>query len=263
VGGVVAFLDITPIKDLERQKDSFLAAVSHDLKNPLSAIKARAQFLQRRTEKLEGAEPVTQGLQAIDQAATRITGMINELLDVARLQAGKPLDLDRQPMDLVDLARQVVAEYQPSTERHEVRVASKAPMLLGQWDRARLERVVANLVANAIKYSPEGGPVQVEVGRERRGGGEWAVLRVRDRGVGIPAADLPRVFDRFYRGSNVQGRIEGTGIGLAGARQIVEQHGGEVLVESKELVGSTFTVRLPLEAPTNGATQPSRGGHGR
>ena len=253
VGGVVAFLDITTLKELEQQKDAFLGAISHDLRNPLTAIKARAQLLQRRAEQLSGeaAASIAEGLGAIDLAATRITGMINELLDVTRIQAGQPLDLDRQSMDLVELAGRVSAELQPGAERHRIEVVSELPALVGTWDAARLERALTNLVSNAIKYSPAGGQVRVELGQECDNGDEWAVLRVADRGVGIPGHELPRVFERFFRGSNVQGKFAGTGLGLAGARQIVEQHGGQVSVESQEQAGTTFTIRLPLaQRPT-------------
>src|SRR3954453_1111371 len=117
-GGVVVFQDISPIKELERQKDTFLAAASHDLKNPLTAIKARAQILQRQAARMPGpdSERVVDGLRAIDTTATRLTAMINELLDVARLQMGRPLLLDRQPTDLEEIARQVTAELQPPTD---------------------------------------------------------------------------------------------------------------------------------------------------
>jgi signal transduction histidine kinase len=108
-----------------------------------------------------------------------------------------------------------------------------------------------NLLSNAIKYSPAGGPVLVTVAREQIDGGAYAVLAVQDHGVGIPAADLSHIFERFHRASNVQGRISGTGIGLASARQIVEQHGGDLTVRSTEGQGSVFTVLLPL-APTPG-----------
>ena len=251
VGGVVAFQDITEIKELEQQKDAFLAAVSHDLKNPLTAIKARAQMLERRAGRLEtpDGQQLADGMRAIDQTVTRVTGMINQLLDVARLQMGRPLDLDREPMDLVELAREVVAEFEPSSEGHAIEVESTQGTLVGTWDRARLERVLANLVSNAIKYSPDGGRITLRVGPDAENGATWAMLEVKDEGLGIPATELPQVFDRFYRASNVAGRIEGTGIGLAGARQIVEQHGGCISVDSRERVGSTFTVRLPLEAP--------------
>jgi PAS domain S-box-containing protein len=254
-GGVAVFQDISPIKELERQKDAFLAAASHDLKNPLTAIKARAQILQRQATRMKGAEGrrVVDGLRAIDQTATRLTAMINELLDVARLQMGRPLLLDRQPTDLTELARQVTAELQPSTDRHDIEITAPAERKLGLWDKARLERVVTNLVSNAIKFSPEGGRVTLVVRGEERDGEPWVALEVHDEGVGIPADDLPRIFERFYRGSNVAGAIEGTGLGLTGSRHIVEQHGGHLVVESQQGKGSVFTVLLPAHVPISAA----------
>jgi signal transduction histidine kinase len=120
--------------------------------------------------------------------------------------------------------------------------------LVGVWDPARLGRVLDNLLSNAVKYSPAGGKVTVSVAREQQAGNNWAVMRVRDQGVGIPAADQPHIFERFRRGANVVGRIAGTGIGLAGASQIVQQHGGSIEVSSQESRGSTFIVRLPLQS---------------
>ena len=250
-GGVAVFQDISPIKELERQKDAFLAAASHDLKNPLTAIKARAQILQRQALRMKGTEGqrIVDGLRAIDQTATRLTAMINELLDVARLQMGRPLLLDRQQIDLAEVARQVIAELQPSTDRHDIEIKAPTDAILGLWDRARLERVVSNLVSNAIKFSPEGGRVSLVVRDEEREGEPWVALDVHDEGVGIPAEDVPRIFERFYRGSNVAGAIEGTGLGLTGSRHIVEQHGGLLLVESEQGRGSVFTVLLPTRAP--------------
>jgi PAS domain S-box-containing protein len=250
-GGVAVFQDISPIKELERQKDAFLAAASHDLKNPLTAIKARAQILQRQATRLKGQEGrrVVDGLRAIDQTATRLTSMINELPDVARLQMGRPLLLDRQPVDLAEVARQVTAELRPSTDRHDIEITAPAEKTLGLWDRARLERVVSNLVSNAIKFSPEGGRVTLVVRDEERCGAPWVALEVHDEGVGIPPDDVPRIFERFYRGSNVAGAIEGTGLGLTGSRHIVEQHGGQLLVESQQGKGSVFTLLLPARAP--------------
>ena len=191
-------------------------------------------------------ERFADGLRAIDQTATRLTAMINELLDVARLQMGRPLLLDRQPTDLAEIARSVVAELQPSTERHDIEIKAPTEPTLGAWDRARLERVVSNLVSNAIKFSPEGGPISLVVRGEDRDGQSWVALEVHDRGVGIPPDDLPRIFERFYRASNVAGAIEGTGLGLAGARQIVELHGGEIGAASDLGQGTTLTIRLPL-----------------
>jgi len=250
-GGVAVFQDISPIKELERQKDAFLAAASHDLKNPLTAIKARAQILQRQVGRMTGPEGgrVVDGLRAIDQTATRLTAMINELLDVARLQMGRPLLLDRQPVDLEEIARQVTTELQPSADRHEIEIKAPSQKKLGLWDRARLERVVTNLVSNAIKFSPEGGRVTLVVREEDRSGDPWVALEVHDEGVGIPADDVPRIFERFYRGSNVAGAIEGTGLGLTGSRHIAEQHGGGLLVETEQGKGSVFTLLLPAPLP--------------
>ena len=118
--------------------------------------------------------------------------------------------------------------------------------LVGEWDVARLERVLGNLLSNAIKYSPNGGEIAVSVRAEAG----QAVLTVQDRGIGIPPADQPRVFERFERARNAVGRIGGSGIGLATSKQIIEQHGGTIAVESREGQGSTFTVRLPLTPPS-------------
>ncbi|MDP9374783.1 MAG: PAS domain-containing sensor histidine kinase, partial [Chloroflexota bacterium] len=247
-GAVVVFQDITAIKELERARDEFLSSISHDLKTPLTTIQGLAQLSLRRATRLEGAEGerLAGWLAGIVTATGRVTGLINQLLDTALLQMGRPLTLDRRSADLVALARQVAAEQQGATRRHRIRVDAATPELIGPWDAARLERVVANLLTNAIKYSPDGGPITLTVAREEDGAGPWAVLKVRDRGLGIPAADLPRVFERFYRAGNVPGQVSGTGIGLASVRQIVEQHGGTVAVESAEGAGTAFTIRLPL-----------------
>jgi signal transduction histidine kinase len=118
--------------------------------------------------------------------------------------------------------------------------------LVGIWDPLRLERVLGNLLGNAVKYSPAGGDVHVEIVRDEPG---WAIVTVRDGGIGIPAADLPHVFERYHRAANVIGRFPGEGIGLPGAKQVVDQHGGTILITSTEGHGATFTVRLPLSPP--------------
>jgi signal transduction histidine kinase len=190
---------------------------------------------------------VTDGLARIDSTVLRMTRMIDDLLDVTQLELGRPLDLDRQRVDLVDLSRRIVAEHQHRTDKHLIRVAGE-PELVGDWDRPRLERVLDNLLSNAVKYSPDGGVITVVVAHEEDETGSWAILSVRDQGVGIPAADLPRIFERYHRAQNV-GRTGGRGIGLAVIREIVERHAGSISVESYEGQGSTFTIRLPLCTP--------------
>jgi signal transduction histidine kinase len=230
-------------------REELLSIVSHDLKNPLASIKGYAQLLRRRIERLEIADAarLLDGLTKIDATSTRMVVQIDELLDAVRLRADQLLDLDLQPIDLVALIRQVAAERQQTTQQHAIQVIAGVTELYGAYDAARIERVFANLLANAVKYSPHGGAITVDIAREPSDYSSWAVVAVRDQGIGIPDADLPHIFDRFHRAGNVARQIQGTGIGLSSARQIVEQHGGTIDVTSQEGVGSTFVVRLPLE----------------
>jgi len=127
--------------------------------------------------------------------------------------------------------------------RHTIVLESLSDEIIGEWDVVRVERAIANLLVNAVKYSPSGGQITLRAWRD----GDLACFAVSDEGMGIPERDVPHIFERFHRGRNVIGSIGGTGIGLSAARQIVEQHGGTIAVDSREGVGSTFTVRLPLQ----------------
>jgi signal transduction histidine kinase len=142
--------------------------------------------------------------------------------------------------------KEAVEEIRPSTERHDVRVEAGQEEIVGTWDRQRLSRIMINLLANAVKYSPGGGTITVRLDVEEERGVRMAVTRVSDSGIGIPEGELSRIFDRFYRASNVASRIDGTGIGLTGARYIAQRHGGDLSVESVLGAGATFTVKLPL-----------------
>ncbi|HEU0116464.1 MAG TPA: ATP-binding protein [Thermomicrobiales bacterium] len=144
------------------------------------------------------------------------------------------------------MAEAAVATQQSATDRHTIALDATVATLVGVWEAARIRRMLDNLLGNAVKYSPNGGPVTATLRRADGPDGAWAELTVADRGVGIPANDLPHIFERFHRGTNVAKRIAGSGIGLSGARQIVEQHGGAIAATSVEGQGSVFTVRLPL-----------------
>ncbi|HZQ38526.1 MAG TPA: PAS domain-containing sensor histidine kinase [Dehalococcoidia bacterium] len=233
-----------------RMRDEFLATASHDLRTPVTSIKAFAQMLARRADRVERvpAPEIADAVQAIEAAASRITAHLDELLDLSRLHAGQPLELNRRPTDLVALCREIVAAHQPLAGERRLLLDAQPERLLGIWDGVRLGRVIDNLIANAIKYSYSADESEVLV-RLRRGtfaGQPAAVLQVVDHGIGIPEADLPRVFDRFFRAGNVGERLPGTGIGLAGAREIVHQHGGEITIASREGEGTTVTVTLPI-----------------
>lgn len=245
-GAVAVFQDITALKELEQLRDEFLAIASHDLNNALTTIRGTSQLLRRRAGKLPSAEgdQLTAGLDLIIQTAARMADHINELLDSTRLEMGQPLDLNLQPTDLPVLLARLVAEHDQASERHMVRLVAPEEALVGLYDATRLEWLMRNLLNNAIKYSPDGGLVEVVLSYEDGPEGAVVSIQVRDQGIGIPANELELVFGRFVRGSNVVGRIKGTGIGLAGVRQIVEQHGGTVALASEEGVGTTATIRL-------------------
>jgi PAS domain S-box-containing protein len=243
--------DITERKAMEQMHRTLLDSIAHDLKNPLTALIAQTQLLRRHAANIDDprAGRVLEGEGRMEAIAARLASQVEELQDVARVRAGEPVDLQRETTDLVAMVEQVVHECQLTTNRHVIRVETAEPSVVGWWDQQRLTRVMANLLTNAVKYSPDGGDITVRIAREPTpetdATGDWASLTVRDEGVGIPASDLPHVFDLFHRGSNVIGRFSGSGIGLSGARQIIEQHGGTISVESEEGVGSVFTIRLP------------------
>jgi signal transduction histidine kinase len=237
-----------------RAHDELLAIVTHDLKNPLAAIQGYAQLLRRKARRGDtvGLETFGETLSQIEDGARRMGTMLGELLDSARLQAGRALELDPQPADLAELARRVAGWQTGTGVAPQIRVDATEAVECS-CDQARLERAVDNLIGNAVKYSPDGGQILVRVERD----GAWAVLSIRDHGIGIPVADKPRLFERFHRCANALGRFSGTGIGLASVRQIVEAHGGTIAVESEEGEGTTFTVRIPLRAPRR--CEPGRG----
>ena len=245
-GGVAVFQDISPLRDLDRQKDEFLAAISHDLKTPATIIKGNANLLQRAVSRGdEGSAQIAEGLEVIDESTAQLVRLVDELLDLTRLRMGHELELDTGPADLVKIVRRLATEYQKISPRHSISLETGTSRVVGDWDEARIERIVSNLISNAVKYSPKGGEITLQVRQEEVGDQEWAILVVRDNGIGIPPAEVDRVFEPYYRASNTAGTVSGSGIGLAGTRHIVEQHGGNIAVES-EVGDTTFTVRLPL-----------------
>lgn len=249
VGAVLVFRDVSARRALEQQKEELLAKATHDLKTPLSAINGLAQLLLRRLGRLQRPEneQVLAGLGCINALASRMAALLNELLDVAQLDAGRPLALHRVPTELVGLAQRVAAEARQATERFDIRVDARVADVFGMWDAFRLERVLGNLLAHAVQQSPR-DEVVVTVDREDGQGGAWAALTVSHRGQPIAAADLPDVFERFHRDRAAVGRVRGEGIGRWGVRQIVEQHGGTIAASSDDATGTTFTIRLPLSA---------------
>jgi len=238
-------------QDAIQLRDQFLSVAAHELKTPLTSLLGNAQLLQRRDQRDQLLGPrERRNVEVIVDQATRLNRMVSTLLDISRLEAGQ-LTIERRPLDLGALVRRIVEEAAPGLEERPLDLRCPEEPLLVEGDELRLEQVFQNLLQNAVKYSPPDAPVAVEVARQA---GEVAVA-VRDRGIGIPSEALPRLFQRFFRASNVSGgSVVGLGIGLYVVREIVALHGGAVEVASAEGQGSTFTVRLPLAEPSEPPT---------
>jgi PAS domain S-box-containing protein len=238
-------------------RDELLAIVSHDLKNPLTAIKGYSQLLRRRLNALapDVAPRLENVIERVDESSNKMNQMLNDLLDFGRLQAGQPLSLQRRLVDLVGLARNVAKESGRNTTVHHIVVSTDEETLTGRWDAGRLEQMLSNLLSNAIKYSPSGGTITIRIEREHKPSSEeevagspasWAVLTIEDEGIGIAPSELPHIFEWYRRARDVARSVSGAGIGLASARYIITQHGGDISVVSERGKGTKFTVRLPL-----------------
>jgi two-component system OmpR family sensor kinase len=236
-------------------RDAFISIASHELRTPITTVLGYAQHLGRLLDEGRDLPPerLRQMVQSMARQSQRLRQMVDELLDVARLREGH-LELRRECTDLSALVQRVVAEFQTMLDgRHVIVLLVPPEPVLGYWDAGRLEQVVTNLLENAVKYSPHGGEIRVELTRA----GEQARLCVHDQGIGIAPEQLDRLFELFHRAPNAAGRpVPGLGIGLAIVREIVQRHGGQVQAHSAgEGEGATFIVELPLE------DQPGGGGN--
>lgn len=235
--------DITHFRLAQEMQNTFISVVSHELKTPVAIIKGYAATL-RREDAMWDAATVTETLGVIEDEADRLNALIQDLLMTSKLHAQHSMPLDVTDVWLPELAGRVVERFKTQTERHHLvtRFQKGFPVIKG--DEARLRQLLENLVGNAIKYSPNGGTIEI-------GGSfdpNWVYMTVKDEGIGISQVDSGRVFDRFYRAEGALTRsTQGTGLGLYLAKAIVDAHHGLIDVESKLGEGSTFHVRLPRD----------------
>ncbi|MBX3012029.1 MAG: GAF domain-containing protein [Caldilineaceae bacterium] len=249
---IVNLHDITRFREEEEIKSTFTSIISHELKTPVALIKGYAQTLARPDATWD-AETARQSLQVIEEEADRLEALINNLLDVSRIQASG-LRLDYADVDLERLARKVAEAYRTQTENHQIAVdfPEKLPLVWG--DEERLRQVLTNLLSNAIKYSPQGGLIRLGGWSESSEGNpeqKRVVLYIADQGIGIPTEDLSKIFDRFYRvDSSLRRSTAGAGLGLYLAKAIIEAHAGQIWARSEPGKGTTFFLGLPT-APTS------------
>ncbi len=243
IGTVAILNDVTELKNIERMKSAFVATVSHELRTPLTAIKGFISTLLADDSFPE--EDRREFYVIIDHECDRLTRLINDLLNIARIEAGESLKPHYTEVDLKRLAQKVVMIQQQASNRHQLVLEAPEEFPSIVADEDKIDQVLTNLISNAIKYSPEGGQVRVRL----EASDEKVHMSVADQGIGIPKDHLPKVFDRFHRVHTEDNRkIYGTGLGLYLVKHLVEQiHLGRVWAESEVGVGSTFHVELPMK----------------
>ncbi|MGI5863593.1 MAG: sensor histidine kinase, partial [Myxococcales bacterium] len=227
--------------DAVRARDEFLSIASHELKTPLTSLRLHVQGLEREVCRGEiGPERVVSKLRNADQQAGRLAALINELLDVSNITAGR-LHLSPETLDLTALVREVAGHFADSLGRVGSTLELWSPgAVTGYWDRMRLEQIVTNLLSNAIKYGA-GKPIRLTVEKHE----QTASLTVADQGIGIPPEDLERIFARFERAVSAR-NYGGLGVGLYIVRRVLDAMGGSIRVSSRPGAGASFRVTLPL-----------------
>lgn len=239
IGAVESYSDVTQLVELQRLQREVMSVVAHDLRQPLTAVQGQA-FLASRSLEANRVEQAKRAVQAVVSSARRLDAMIGDLVDSVRLESGR-LELACEQIDLGQFLSELLARAAESLDVGRVRLSVPKPAPRALADANRLERVVLNLLSNALKYSDPGTPVEVTVKRRD----DEAEVAVRDRGRGIAPEDVPHIFDRFYRLKGPRKR-ESVGLGLYISRMLVQAHGGRIWVESKLGKGSIFHFTLPM-----------------
>jgi PAS domain S-box-containing protein len=244
MGVAVVFNDVTAIRNVERMKTAFVSTVSHELRTPLTSIKGFIATLLQDTEGYFGPEERQEFYEIIDSECDRLRRLIEDLLNVSRIEAGRALDMNWSQFDPIAISKkslQVQRSY--ASERHQLRLKTHGILPPVTGDADKFDQIITNLVSNAIKYSPYGGEVIVDLDSD----GTNLTVKVSDQGIGIPPDKLGKVFEKFERVDNRDTReVGGTGIGLFLVKHLVERHNGTIWAESEVGKGSTFTFTIPL-----------------
>jgi signal transduction histidine kinase len=226
--------------------DLQIATAAHDLRNRLGVAGCEIQELRSQLPHQLDASgaAIAEALESVERSLAHTNALLEDLLERACGQSCVQVTCDPHSVDLVQLAKRMFVSQHCASSTHRMSFVPVVPRLVGAWDEARLRHLLWNLLTNALQYTPAGGEVVVTLDRQV----DEAVLRIADTGIGIPADDLPHVFEPFFRARNAEVVAPGLGLGLATARLVVEQYGGALEVESVERTGTMFTVRLPVLA---------------
>ena len=250
-GTWIVLEDVTELRRLQQIRAEFIDNLSHELRTPLSTVSLLAETLARDAESADVPPRMRERIAKVEVETGHLVQMVNELLDLARIEGGTEIRLG-DDVDLARLATASIDRLRLFADRQGVELAVEADPAARpvRGDEERLGQVFVNLVHNAVKFSPDGGTVTVDI----RADADDVVASVTDHGIGISAADAARIFERFYKADRARVRGGGTGLGLAIARHVVERHGGRIWVESEEGRGSTFAFAIPALPATATAT---------
>lgn len=230
---------------LSNEWDDFIAHAVHEIKNPLASTKGYADLLLRRANK-DSNENYRKGLVVISQQVTKANGLLEQLSDTSRINTNR-IHIEPSYADLADVTRRVAQEQQIKTDQHLIDIEGVAEALYTTFDVARISQCLEAIIGNAVKFSPNGGTISIGLSEQPQpGGSSAAVVSVSDQGIGVPAAERERIFERFKRGSNVVGLFSGLGLGLFIARDLVQRHGGRMWVAGEPDQGTTVFLLLPL-----------------
>lgn len=231
------------LSQLMKEKDAFLAVLTHDMKSPLTTINLYANILKSRPDILQTRPDLSDLILRSQQTLTEI---VNNILDLEKLQTGDMMPMNKEWLDLVPMLEYVSQALMIQAEEKSIRLQTDIRMdaIIVHADRQQIERVLQNLISNAVKYTPKQGQVFLEAFTQNG----QAVIQIRDTGYGIPEDEVPHIFDRFRRVAKHEGKATGTGLGLAITKALVEAHDGDIAVRSEEGIGSTFTVSFPVQS---------------
>jgi PAS domain S-box-containing protein len=243
VGIVIVLRDVTREREIDQMKSDFISSVSHELRSPLTSIRAYTESILQEPDMSRQTQ--MEFMKIIDDESERLARLIDSILEISRIESGRK-EISLVEFEIVAVVKRVLTAMKPLAEKKSIKLSFVISEGVNSLvaDEGRVESVVTNLVNNAIKFTPDGGSIDISVQQV----GEDVRISVTDTGVGIPKEALGKIFDRFYRVRRTGSRVQGTGLGLAIVKEIVAMHGGRIEVESEEGRGSKFTIILPLVA---------------
>jgi signal transduction histidine kinase len=244
MGAVVAFRDVSAEREFDQLQSDFISLVSHELRSPLASISASVELMM---ESPADAQVAQEMLPIVHAQSQNLIQLVEDILDISQIDAGQ-VKVREEPVTLLPTLRRLAAEFQRETDQHHLFVKAQEPIPFVMADRSKVEMVVSNLLKNAIKYSPSGGRIMIEVIDTDNG---QVVVNIIDEGIGIPEEHQEKVFDRFYRVDTGDDRkIYGHGLGLHISQRLIEMQGGEIWLRSKVGQGSCFSFSLPAVQKT-------------